>query len=102
MAATPRQLYLTREAEADLADILNYIADRNPLAAGAMSAKFDDLFARIALAPRSGRRSSRQHETRRRLLGNYAVYYEFDEPSDKVIILAVIHSARVHHRMRNR
>ena len=81
---------------------MSYIAERNPIAAGAMGAKFDDLFARIALAPRAGWRSSHEYETRRRMLGNYAVYYEFDEANDRVVILAIIHAARVHHRMRGR
>lgn len=100
MAPTAREVFLTRDAEIDLSDILSYIAERNPIAAGGMGAKFDGLFTRIALAPYAGWRSSRSHETRRRMLGNYAVYYELDEANDRVVILAIIHGARVHHRMR--
>lgn len=97
-----REVLLTLDAEHDLADILSYIAERNPVAAGAMGAKFDVLFEGIALAPKAGSLSPRDRSTRRRILGNYAVYYEFDEANDHILVLAIIHGARVHHRMRDR
>lgn len=97
-----REVHLTLDAESDLADILSYIADRNPVAAGALSVKFDALFTKIAMAPKSGWRSTRDKTARRRTLGSYVVYYEFDEANDRVMILAVVHGARVRHRMRDR
>jgi plasmid stabilization system protein ParE len=97
-----REVILAPEAEAGLHAILDYIAADNPMAAGAMSAKFDELFRGIAIAPNAGTKSRRDKRLRRRVLGNYIVHYVFDEPNDRVLILAIIHGARVRHRMRGR
>lgn len=96
-----REVVLSPEAEADLIAILAYIAERNPLAAGAMSAKFDDLFNRLAIAPKSGVNCAQDKRVRRRALGNYVVYYRFDEANDQIMVAAVVHGPRVHHRMQN-
>jgi len=96
----PREVILAPEAEVELQALLDYIAVANPMAAGAMSAKFDELFRGIATAPNAGTKCRRDKRVRRRFLGNYAVYYVFDEPNDRVLIVAIIHGARVRHRMR--
>lgn len=96
-----REVLLSPEAEAELIAILEYIAERNPLAAGAMSAKFDDLFRRLAIAPKSRAVCEGDERVRRRALGNYVIYYRFDEVNDRILIVAIIHGARIHHRMRD-
>lgn len=98
----PREVILAPEAEIELQGVLDYIAADNPMAAGAMSAKFDELFRSIAIAPNAGPKSRHDKRIRRRVLGNYVVYYVFDEPNDRVLIAAIIHGARVRHRMRGR
>lgn len=97
-----REVVLAPEAESELAAILDYVAERNPLAAGAMTAKFDELFRKIAIAPKSGPASRRDPTMRRRFLGHYVVHYEVDEANDRVVVLAIIHGERVEHRMRRR
>jgi plasmid stabilization system protein ParE len=97
-----REIILAPEAELELAEILDFIAAQNPFAAGAMSAKFDELFRGIAVAPRSGTPSPRDRSVRRRIVASYVVYYAFDEPNDRILILAIIHGARTKHRMRNK
>jgi toxin ParE1/3/4 len=97
-----RDVILSPEAEAELAAILDFIAERNPMAAGAVSARFDELFRGLAIAPKSGTLSRRDKRIRRRVLESYIVYYAFDEANDDVRIVAVIHGARVHHRMRDK
>ncbi|MFM9862010.1 MAG: type II toxin-antitoxin system RelE/ParE family toxin [Micropepsaceae bacterium] len=98
---SPREVVVSFGAENDVIDILSYIAERNPLAAGAMGAKFEALFDRIAAAPNAGTKSAIDRSMRRRNLGNYAIYYEFDDANDRIIIMAVVHGARIHHRMRD-
>lgn len=99
--AVDRDVVLAPEAEVDLNEILDYIATDNPIAAGAISARFDELFRSIAAFPNAGTKSTRDTRLRRRVLGSYVVYYVFDESNDRILILAVIHGARVHHRLRD-
>lgn len=82
----------TPEAEQDRADIWDYIADDNPLAAVRMDLRFSDTAARLASHPKmgkagkiSGTRELLPHE-------NYRLIYEID--GETVWILALVHTAR--------
>ncbi|GED22320.1 type II toxin-antitoxin system RelE/ParE family toxin [Halomonas halmophila] len=82
----------TPEAEADRFDILEYIADDNPIAAVHMDRLFSDAAAALEHFPMQGRpgtilgtRELIPHE-------NYRLVYELAD--DRVWVLALMHTAR--------
>ena len=82
----------TPEAEQDRADIWDYIAADNPVAAVRMDELFSDAAARLAKHPKIGRtgkisgtRELIPHES-------YRLVYEIDV--DTVWVLALVHTAR--------
>lgn len=82
----------TLEAEQDRADIWDYIAADNPVAAVRMDELFSDAAARLAKHPKIGRtgkisgtRELIPHES-------YRLVYEID--GDTVWVLALVHTAR--------
>ena len=82
----------TPEAEQDRADIWDYIADDNPLAAVRMDLLFSDTAARLASHPKMGK-AGRISGTRELLPHeNYRLIYEID--GETVWILALVHTAR--------
>lgn len=82
----------TPEAEADRLDILEYIADDNPIAAVHMDLLFSDAAAALAHFPMQGRpgtiigtRELIPHES-------YRLVYELAD--ERVWVLALVHTAR--------
>jgi len=80
-------------AEQDRADIMNYIAADNPLAAIQMDERFEAAVARLADHPHMGKAG--QIAGTRELIPheNYRLVYEVQ--ADTVWILAVVHTARM-------
>ena len=84
---------VTPQAQAELDDIFDYIADDDPDAARRMSRRFDDAFRLLARNPKLGRDHSRLLlHARSFTLGSYLIFYSPTE--DTVEILRVIHGAR--------
>lgn len=90
----PKTLRLTRKAEADLDDIVNYIEDE---AGTAVALKFADRLdaelQKLALLGHGG--VSREHVSpglRAMIFGNYCFYFRLTD--NETIILRVLHSAR--------
>lgn len=82
----------TPEAEADRLDIVEYIADDNPIAAVRMDQLFSDAAATLAQFPMRGRpgtivgtRELIPHES-------YRLVYELE--NETVWVLALVHTAR--------
>jgi plasmid stabilization system protein ParE len=82
-------------AARDLADIADYIAARNPRAAGNVRDAIIDAVKTVAAFPRIGRRQNvenvRRFVTRKY---SYIIYYTVDEAADELAILSIRHSAR--------
>lgn len=86
-------LEFTREAEGDLEQIADYIAEHNPRRAlsfiGELRSRCEDLISHpnsFALVPRY-----EHHGIRRRVHGNYLIFYRV-EPA-KVVIIHILHGA---------
>ena len=84
---------LTRPANDELIDILDYLAERSPQAADGFSRRFDRLLVQLASGPFTGVESG--FEGIRRLPTNpypYLVFYRVR--ADLVEIVAIRHGAR--------
>jgi toxin ParE1/3/4 len=84
----------TFEAESDVAQITQHIAQDNLNAATAWITELQSLCALLATHPAIGEnlRSRRFGMVRRHAFGNYVIYYR---PADEgVLVLRVIHGAR--------
>jgi addiction module RelE/StbE family toxin len=86
-------VFWTPEAQQDRADIWDYIASDNPIAAARMDALFSAAAARLLAHPQLGRtgtvpgtRELIPHES-------YRLVYEID--GDLVWVLALVHTARL-------
>lgn len=89
------KLRFTRRAAQDLADIADYIHERNPGAALRVRAAILDSLKNLVLFPEVGRRQSaegvRKLVTRKY---SYLVYYSMDHVVDEIIILTIQHPSR--------
>lgn len=84
---------VTESAEADILEILLFIADDNRDAAISLFEKFNKHFELLARMPEAGRiRDDLIPGLRSFPEGNYLIYYKIFD--DQVAIIRVIHSAR--------
>jgi|SRR5215510_4044352 len=86
---------LTPRAARDLADIADYLRERNPTAAGAVRDAILESLRNLASLPHIGRRQN--VENVRRLVVRrygYLIYYEANEVADEIVILTIRHSSR--------
>lgn len=90
------RLIVSREADADVASILDDLARRAGLAvADRYDAAFETLFERLTVHPQSGvRRPQLGPDLRIALVAPFIVFYDFIELEDLVRILRVAHDRR--------
>lgn len=82
----------SRDALADLSEILDYVAARNPAAAARLADEFERTARLIGFMPGVGAPASRPN-FRRAVCGNYLVVYELKQ--EEAIIQYVRHGARL-------
>ena len=89
------KLRFTRRAAENIADIADYLHERNPAAARRVRTSLYASFQSLLLYPLAGRR---QHQPGVRKLASpryaYLIYYAFDEAQGEIIILSVKHAAQ--------
>jgi plasmid stabilization system protein ParE len=89
------KLRFTPRAAQDLADIGDYICERNPEAALQVRAAILESLQNLVLFPQVGRQQKvegvRKLVTRRY---PYLVYYTADDAAEEIIIIAIQHPAR--------
>ena len=89
------KLRFTPRAVQDLADIGDYIGERNPKAALRVRAAILESLQNLVMYPLFGRQQKvagvRKLVTRQY---PYLVYYTVDDPAEEIIILTIQHSAR--------
>ena len=81
-----------RGALADLAEILDYISERNPQAAARLALQFEEAAELAGFMPEIGAETSRPG-FRRLVVGNYLMVYQVG--SDSVTVHYVRHGARL-------
>ena len=89
------KLRFTPRATHDLADIADYIHERNPNAALRVRAAILESLQDLILFPELGRRQT--VEGVRKLITRkyfYLVYYSLDRSADEIVILTIQHPAR--------
>jgi toxin ParE1/3/4 len=89
------RLRFTLRAAQDLADIGDYIRERNPEAALRVRAAILESLQNLVLFPQVGRRQ--ELEGVRKLVTRrypYLAYYTVDEAAEEIIVIAIQHSAR--------
>ncbi len=85
---------ITEPAEADVYEIISYIADDNLDAAMSVYNRFTHCFEMLAQTPKAGReRKEFRHDARSFPEGNYLIFYRILFSND-VEILRVLHGAR--------
>jgi toxin ParE1/3/4 len=80
-----------RGALTDIAEILDYVGQRNPRAAAALNQQFEHAAKLIGFMPEIGPRTSRPN-LRRFISGNYLIVYEI--AGGEAVIHYVRHGAR--------
>lgn len=88
--------HVSDRAHSDLAEIWEYIAERNPTAADKLLGKIERIFDLLAAQPRCGeQREELTAELRSFPVGRYVVYYiPVDDENYTVEIVRVIHGSR--------
>ena len=86
---------LTKQAARDLAEIADYIHDRNPTAARRVRDAMLDSLRNLAMFPHIGRRQNVE-QVRRLVVRRYGylIYYKAGEPTEDVVVLTIRHPAR--------
>lgn len=88
-------LFVSRQAEADLREIWRYIASDNPAAADRVLLRID---AKLQILRRFPEIGASRNDIRRgmRMLveGNYLLLYEYDSRKDEVDLIAVVDGRR--------
>ena len=86
-------LAFSREAENDLEQIADYIAERNPRRALSFLRELRSSFEDIVVNPTAFALVSRyeHHQIHRRVHGNHLIFYRAD--SAKVVIIHILHGA---------
>lgn len=87
-------VYITAEAENDLEQIGDYIAQDNPKRALSFVVELRDKCLSLADTPNGFPLVSRyeRHGIRRRVHGNYLIFYRIE--SGQVVVVHVLHGAR--------
>jgi toxin ParE1/3/4 len=84
---------LTPEAEKDLDQISDYIANDNPQAALRLLGRIEERCQRLAEMPETGRaRDELAEGLRSGIVGNYVIFYRLDDEGIQVI--RVLHGSR--------
>jgi plasmid stabilization system protein ParE len=84
---------ITADAEADLDDIFDYVAEDSPTAAYGLVAALRAKALRIGQAPRAyPARANYGNGIRVALSGSYVIFFRID--ADRVEILHIVHGAR--------
>lgn len=95
------KVIFTTEATDDLIEIAVFIAAESPRAARQLAAALKSKAKDLALMAERflvvGQRDGRT--IRRRVHGNYAIFYYVDSASRTVVIVRILHSARDHERI---
>jgi toxin ParE1/3/4 len=89
------KLRFTPRAAKELADIGDYIRERNPEAALRVRAAILESLQNLVLFPKAGRQQ--EIESVRKLVTRqypYLVYYTVDEAAEELIIISIQHPAR--------
>ena len=88
------KLRFTPRAVRNIADVADYLRERNPAAAERVQSDIYDSLQSLILFPHVGRRQTaagvRRIVTRRY---SYLVYYTVDEAADEIVVLNVKHPA---------
>jgi toxin ParE1/3/4 len=94
----PKAIF-TAEAEQDLGEIVDYIAQHNVLAAVSWLQETRAVCDLLAAQPGMGQRmqTSRFGEVRRHVIGNYLIYYQPGEIG--IDVVRVVHGAREQGRL---
>ena len=83
----------TRQAEEDLLEIWDYIADDNPIAADDLLDEIDAACTTLAENPNAGRlREQLAPALRSFPVGNYVLFYR--PGTDGIVLIPVLHGAR--------
>lgn len=92
-----REVVWARKALADLRQIHAFIARDSKSYAQAQIQKIQATAERPRTHPKIGRRLPElpREDWRELLCGSYRIIYRFDEPHDKILILAVVHARRL-------
>ena len=91
---------LTEIAEADVDDILDYIANTlvNPDAATAFADELEEKLNEVCKAPKAGRLVENEflkmQDVRRILVKNYIVYYVIDTEPKHIVVIRVVYGRR--------
>lgn len=91
---------LTQKAEADLDDIVGYIAVKlaNPKAVADFMDKLQEAIKEALAFPESGSLVSNEYllitEVRKKLVGNYIMYYLPDTAEKEIYILRIVYARR--------
>lgn len=86
------KVFWVSAAEKDRADIFDYIAETNPLAAVEIDERFSDAAARLATHPELGKRGLIAGT--RELIPHESYRLVYEVQHDIVLILALVHTAR--------
>jgi toxin ParE1/3/4 len=88
------KLIFTGEAEADLKDIIGYVAEHNAVAALRLNTQLQTSCNELTVTPRADPLVQRYHGDgiRRRVVGSYLIFYRVSP--DAVEILHILHHAR--------
>jgi toxin ParE1/3/4 len=91
------QIIWSPKSSQDLDGIHAYVAQHNPTAAKRLIQKIIRRTDRLVLFPNSGGYVEEDESRRYRqvLQGNYRVIYRYDPGADAVLIITVIHAARL-------
>jgi toxin ParE1/3/4 len=89
------KLRFAKEAVRNIAEIADYLLERNPSAAIRVREAIDDRLRLLLSHPRAGRLQStagvRKMATRKY---PYLIYYTVDEERDELVVLSIAHGAR--------
>ena len=100
MAYKEYDYIFTDNAEADIDEVLSYIAEdlSNPDAAASFADALEDKFEEICKNPKTGRKVVNDYlkrdDIRRYLVKNHIVYYLIDEEKSEIVILRVVYGKR--------
>lgn len=100
MASNRYNYVLTENAEADIDEAFDYIANElvNPDAASAFADELEEKLEEICKTPKAGRPVHnpylKRDDIRRVLVKNYITYYLIDEKKENIVVLRVVYSRR--------
>jgi toxin ParE1/3/4 len=87
------KIVISEQADADLLQIFQYLAERNPNAAGAIARDIDGKFRNLCDFPFIGReRSSLAHGLRSIVAGIHVIFYIVER--DRIVVVRVLDGRR--------